>query len=475
MRKILVAVAFALATTLAIGASYKEPLSAQESAGKPNIVYIVTDDMRLDDMKHMPKTNSLLAKEGTTFSNAFVSYSTCCPSRASMLRGQYASNHQVLVNDAPKGGFQRFEKRGLQRSTVATWLDDGGYETGLFGKYLNDYPGKTKPSRVPPGWDEWFARLGPRDQYSYFGYKMNRNGKSVGYGTRKSDYSTDVLAKKSRNYIKGAARGNRPFFAYIAPTAPHGPLTPAKRHSKEFSGKEAPRPPSFNERDMSDKPEQMRKPRLSRKDVKQIDSAYRKRLRTLQAVDEMVEDVVKSLRAKGELDNTYIFFTSDNGFHLGEHRLALSKRTPYEETIRVPLVVRGPGVPAGQTRDEMALNTDFAPTFADLAGTGAPRFVDGRSLKPLLTGPPPENWRTGFLIENYYLKGRRTFGVRTDEYKYIEYSTGEKELYDLSSDPFELDSIHKTADPALLRDLKSRLQALKNCEGDSCRAAEDRR
>ncbi|MGH3087865.1 MAG: sulfatase family protein [Rubrobacteraceae bacterium] len=465
MRKVLTALVLVMAT-LAIGCSSGSALVAE----RPNIVFILTDDMRLDELDHMPKTEALLADQGVTFSNAFVSYPTCCPSRASILRGQYARNHRVLANTAPKGGFQRFEDLGHERSTVATWLDDAGYDTALLGKYLNEYDARA----VPPGWDEWFARISP--EFTYYDYDVNENGAVVHYGSRESDYYTDVLSRQSRSYIDDAARDERPFFAYIAPLAPHGPTTPAERHEDMFAGSKAPRAPSFDEGEMGDKPRRMRnKPLLNRDEKKRIDREHRDRLRTLQAVDEMVAGIARKLRTQGELDNTYIVFTSDNGWHKGEHRLPSGKRTPYEEAIRVPLVVRGPGVPAGQTRDELTLNTDFAPTFADLARAEIPDFVDGRSLKPLLTGPPPKNWRTGFLIENHYPEGDSILGVRAGKYKYIEHPTGRKELYDLSSDPHELESIHKTAPPALLKRLESRLEALNDCSGESCRAAEDGR
>ncbi len=466
----------------ALAATGGSAAAREGGAGKPNFVFILTDDMRTDDLDHMPMTRSFLAEQGTTFSNAFVSYPTCCPSRSSILRGQYARNHGVLGNGPPDGGFQKFHELGLESSTVATWLDDAGYSTGLFGKYLNNYPEGADPSRIPPGWDEWFARLGPNDEYSYYDYDMNKNGRVVHYGESEDDYSTDVLSREARDYMSDSIREGQPFFAYISPTAPHSPATPAARHTDEFKGLEAPRVPSFDEPGVGDKPQWIQNTDpMDKAETEETDRIYRERLRTLQAVDEMVANVVRSLRERGEMDNTYIVFTSDNGFHLGEHRLTIGKRTPYEEAIRVPLIVRGPGVPAGETRDEMTLNTDFAPTFDDLGGADAPGFVDGRSLAPLLTRREPESWRTAFLIENYFgtldePSGKDNLGIRTiGGDKYVEYANGARELYDLSSNPYEVNNLHESADPALVERLKARLEALKNCAGESCRAAEDGR
>jgi len=199
----------------------------------------------------------------------------------------------------------------------------------------------------------------------------------------------------------------------------------------------------------------------------------------LLSLDEMVAGLIEEMEAAGKLDNTYVFFTSDNGYHLGEHRIGLGKRTAYEEAVRVPLAVRGPGVPAGASAKEMSLNIDFAPTFAELAGVSVPEFVDGRSLVPLLSGASPATWRSAFLIEHWSGGGGQPLetpsyaGIRNETHKYVEYDTGEKELYDLSSDPYELQSFPEGIDPALLDGFSSRLESLKDCAGQTCREAED--
>jgi arylsulfatase A-like enzyme len=459
---------------LAISSVGSTSLRETEAMPRPNIIFILTDDMRKDELGRMPLTQNLLAAKGITFNNAFVPYSTCCPSRASILRGQYTHNHNVWNNSAPAGGFVRFHSEGLEASTVATWLRGrAGYHTVLLGKYLNEYPDDMGQSYVPPGWDEWYARLGPTHTHDYYDYHLNENGHVVHYGTAEPDYYTDVLSRKARNYVSRRAPKARPFFMYLSVGAPHDPATPAKRHENMFSEVTLPRYPSFNENDVSDKPNGVSiAPLLDGEDIRELTVSYRNRLRSLQAVDETVARLVSELRQQRELDNTYIVFTSDNGFHLGEHRLALVKRTPYEESIRVPLVVRGPNVPAGITRDELALNIDFAPTFMDLAGTTSPSFVDGRSLRPLLRGGRPSaSWRTAFLLESN--QSGRTYGVRTAQKKYIQYGGSTRELYNLKTDPYELDNDYFAAEPALVAALSNRLKALKVCAGQSCRAAEN--
>lgn len=448
-----------------------EPVSAPP--GRPNIVLIVTDDQDAGSIAYMPQVTALLADRGTTFADFFVTDPLCCPSRASILRGQYAHNHQVLKNEAPLGGFQRFHDLGHESSTIATWLKAVGYRTAFFGKYLNGYPGEQK-TYVPPGWDEWAAVL---DWTFYFDYRINENGRIVSYGSRPEDYQTDVLTRKVSDYVQQAA-GGRPFFIYLAPVAPHAPSTPAPRHRHQFAGVKVPRPPSFNEADVSDKPGWVRgRGRLNPNEIVWMDRLYRKRLRSLLAVDEMLAGLIGALTRAGTLERTYILFTSDNGYHLGQHRLSHGKGTAYEEDIHVPLIVRGPGVPSGQVLEHFALNIDLAPTIAELAGTPAPTFIDGRSLVTLLGGNPPvrADWRQAFLVESFADPAGTTPGfqaLRTREYHYVEYVTGERELYDLRADPHELESLHATADATLLTQLASALAALRRCAGASCRAAE---
>jgi len=294
---------------------------------------------------------------------------------------------------------------------------------------------------------------------------------------------------------------------------------PAPRHEEAFTDTRLPRTPSFDEEDVSDKPAWVRNnPHPNREEVTRMEDLYRNRLRSMLAVDEMVGRLMDALRESGELDNTYVFFTSDNGFHIGEHRMTTGKWTAYEEDVRVPLIVRGPGVPAGRTLSHLVLNNDLAPTFADMANVEAPDFVDGRSLKPLLSGRPrsPEDWRKTFLVEAAAAEGRgppspsvdedsikplltgdplpegwrraarseeawsrvdwgrpELQAVRTGDHLYVEYATGERELYDLREDPYQLDNRYDSADPELLRRLRERLQELRKCSGSDCVAAEE--
>ena len=446
------------------------------------------DDLRASDLDYMPNTQDLLTSQGVKFTKAWTTRSLCCPSRATTLRGQYAHNHKVWVNVEPSGGFWSFLDQGHESSTVATWLNSAGYDTVLIGKYLNRY-GLDRDSNynptphVPPGWNEWYAWEG-----MYTGtdtsYKLNENGRIVTY-QRSQFHDTDLHADQAVRFLTEHAndplRENTPFFMYLAPNAPHNPAFFAPRHANMFLSTPLPRPSSFNEADVSDKPQWVRnKSLLSSTEISNLTNFYRKRLRALQSLDEMVERLVRTLEKQGQLSNTYIVFTSDNGIYLGEHRLT-EKAAAYNAAPRVPLLIRGPGVPRGVTRSQMALNNDLAPTFASWAGISPPSFVDGRSLAPLLSASPPASWRTAFLVE--HRQTREEFGyvraipnydaIRTAQYNYVEYETGERELYDLNADPTELTSLHTSAaHSAVISNLKARLDALKSCAGQTCSTAE---
>jgi arylsulfatase A-like enzyme len=452
---------------------------------KPNIILILTDDQDVETLAHMPRVQALLVKQGLAFKNAFVTTPLCCPSRASILTGQYPHNNDILHNAPPLGGFVKFRDRGLEGSTVATWLRAAGYRTALFGKYLNGYPTADNPTYVPPSWDAWYGKFdrGP-DIGDYFGYKLNENGRVVAHGKDPSEYLTDVLVEKAVAFIQSAARDRtRPIFLYFAPYAPHaegasnGPPTPAPRHKGALAHMSAPRPPSFNEADVSDKPSHFQGlPVLNAKQIGELDHEYRTRVESLLAVDEAVERIIKALADRGELANSYIFFMADNGYLLGQHRRPRGKAVPYEESIRVPLVVRGPGIPAGQSVDYFALNIDFAPTVGELAGASIPPSVDGRSLVPLLgdAKPPLANWRQDFLVEFYTPPGapptnQSYYGLRTQDTLYVEYASGERELYDLKADPYQLSSLHKVVGSDRMKALSNRLSKLKSCAAKTCR------
>jgi N-acetylglucosamine-6-sulfatase len=401
-----------------------------------------------------------------TFSNAYVPLSTCCPSRVSILTGMYTHNHNVWFNEnGERGGWQGFKAQGHERDNLATRLRDAGYRTGLFGKYMNVYDG----SSVPQGWVDWFGK----HKGDYYNWDVNDNRTQRHYGSADRDYRADVIAKEAQDFVRASVAAGRPFFAYVAPAAPHGPSTPAARHQHAFDDEQAPRLPSFNEADVSDKPSSIRsRPRLSASVIAAIDDRHENRVESLQALDELVKGLVDELAERRVLDNTYLVFTSDNGWHHGEHRIPDNKHQVYEESIHVPLVIRGPGVLMGATTDKLALNIDFYPTFAKLGGATGASGVDGRSLRPVLEGTV-SGWRSAVLLE----KRHRTrpeesyFGVLTSEpRKYVEYANGERELYDLGEDPYELENHYSGMPPA---DLKTRLNALMTCAGATCRSAED--
>ena len=444
-----------------------------QTTSRPNIVFVMSDDLDERSMEDLDSLSQLMGgTNGTTFQNAYVTDPLCCPSRATILRGQYPHNHTILGN-IPKegGGEQKFRDLGLDQSTVATWLKGAGYRTSYIGKYMNGYG--DGELYIPPGWDEWFV-LNGRPHLPY----VNDNGQSVTI----TGNSTDVFAAEASDFILRSSENPEPFFAVVGTHAPHTPPAVAERHKGAFADTPLPQPLNFDEEDVLDKPQWLQQyPRLSQQQIDELEQLYRERLRSMLAVEDLLERIIATLDQTGELSNTYIFFTSDNGFHFGNHRLYPAKKeTPYEEDIGVPLMVRGPGVPAGEVRKELVLNNDFAPTIAELAGASTPVFVDGRSFAPLLTGSTPYSSRSAFLAEGWWLTEplrpplAPTYkGVHTQKYMLVEYvDTGEHELYDLVADPYQLESLRQSDNPQLYSTLQSRLDALRACSGAVCRANE---
>jgi len=468
-----------LATT-ACGGSAGGPAAPEPAPPPPSIVLIVTDDLDMEGMQFMPVALSRIAAAGMTFRNALVPTSICAASRASILTGELGHNHALYTNSAPRGGFDKFHEEGREGSTVATWLHAAGYRTIFLGKYINGYPGKAPPSWVPPGWDEWHADFSPDDAGEsgliFYDYAMSDDGVVSSYGDAPADYVTDVVAAKALEALR-AVPGDQPFFLYVAPRAPHRPALPAPRHAGLFKGAEAPRTPNFDEVDVRDKPRYVRLlPRFSDRSRRQVDQLYRDRLASLQSVDEMIGRVVDELQAQGRLATTYVLVTSDNGFMMGPHRFVWGKEAPYEESIRVPLCVRGPGVPAGTTSDALVMNVDLAPTLVEWARADAPT-MDGRSLRPLLAAGSSAGWRTDVPLEHWQKQspgagGDETIpdfsGVRTGHYTYVEHATGEVELYDLDADPYQLDNRAPRAPADLVARLSARTAALRGCRGTSC-------
>jgi len=480
--------ALAVAGVMAVAGSGTPPASIGEAAAaqaRPNIVVIETDDQTLESMRVMDNVNTLIGGQGATFTNSFVNYSLCCPSRATFLTGQYEHNHGVLGNTPPTGGFGRFQALHGDNN-LAVWLRRAGYYTAMIGKYLNGYANNPL---VPPGWSEWRAAA-PATQ-SVYNYTLNENGTLVDYGQDPTDFKQDVLTRKAVGLVDRRAPLAQPFFLWLTYTAPHsggpspnpnppsncqGTAKPAPRHAHTFDSEPLPRPPNFNEADVSDKPAEIRnRPLLSANQVTDIQRRYRCRLESILSVDEGVKRIVTALRARGELADTMLIFTSDNGFFAGEHRIPGGKQHIYEESIRVPLQIRGPGIPRGVDVGDLSINADLAPTILDVANAKPGLLMDGRSLIPVAQQPGIEQGRELLIEKGIVHSGPNTIeptfeAIRTERYMYAEHGTDERELYDLYQDPFELDSRHD--DPAyafVQAQLAARLHQLQNCAGSSCR------
>jgi len=485
----------------------KNDVQVLPKTDRPNILFILTDDLdaELGTTDYMPHFQKLLAAQGLSVDDYYITNPVCCPSRTTFLRGQYTHNHGVYGNVAPVGGFEKFYSSEEESSTLGTWLQAAGYDTVFLGKYLNGYPFREDQTYIPPGWTEWYSPAKGKP-YAEFQYTLNENGTLVNYdeyGQAPSQYMTDVLSRKAVDFIRRSENDPTPFFIYLSTYAPHEPAIPATRHAEMFPDLQAPRTASFNEADISDKPVGMRyDPLLTDKEIAQLDELYRHRVRSMQAVDEMIQQLVNTLRKTGQLKNTYIIFTSDNGYHLGQHRLRAGKSTPYEEDIHVPFVIRGPGIKAGSSvSGYLTGNVDFAPTIAELAGVVPPAYVDGRSMVPLFRNnlPLASDWRSSYLIEFYGFEGEVSIpqpfanialgagasfpglklfdvpgaaaiyqGIRTTDHLYVEYDNGFKELYDLKKDPYEMENIAPQADGNLLSQLAEKLHALAKCSGEQC-------
>jgi arylsulfatase A-like enzyme len=417
------------------------PATPAAATTRPNIVFIVTDDQRVDQLARMPAVDGL-ARNGIRFTNAYVSNALCCPSRATIISGRYSHSTRVYTNDPnhPLGGWPAF--RPSESSTVATWLRSAGYRTGLIGKYMNGYARGTAPPVTPPGWNRWFALT---NVPGYYTYKVADNGVFRQFGSRAADYSTDVLGGRAVSFIRDTPAAT-PLFLYFAPYAPHDPFTPPARYVGTVPVTSSWRPPNFNEADVSDKPAWLRT--LAMQDGATLDRVWASQAGTLRAVDDAVQRIVDTLRATGRLQNTLIVFTSDNGLQTGSHRFH-RKEAPHRESVRVPLVVRYDPLTrpfAGTTVTSLVENVDYAPTAADAAGVASPG-ADGRSLLPVLRDPSAP-WRSDVLLEHFQWNSPvPTYcGVVTKTHKLVEYATGERELYDLVADPFELES--RDGDPA---------------------------
>jgi N-acetylglucosamine-6-sulfatase len=445
---------------------------------RPNIVFILTDDLSWNLVRYMPNVRRM-QREGLTFENYFVTDSLCCPSRASIFTGEYPHNHGVLTNTAPFGGFAAF-RRGAESSTFATPIQAAGYRTAMMGKYLNGYQ---PVDRVPPGWSDWQV---PGGAYRGFDYNLRSNGRIAHFGRAPRVYFTDLLRRRGKGFISRAARSGAPFMLEVATFAPHRPSTPAPRDRHDFPGLQVPRGRAFDAVP-ANAPGWLRgREPLTPANVDALNTEFRKRAQAVQAVDELVGQVRTLLRRRGLSKNTYVVFSSDNGYHMGERRLLAGKMTAYDSDVRVPLIVTGPGIAPGSHTKALAENVDLAPTFMRLAGTAPRASVDGQSLVPLLHGSVPANWRDAVLIEHHHPESATGDpdhqappsgnppsyeALRSADWLYVEYVTGDREFYDLESDPAELDNRYDRLDAQSRRMLHGRLTLLENCRGKSCRAA----
>jgi N-acetylglucosamine-6-sulfatase len=456
---------------------------------RPNIVFVLTDDLSMNLVQYMPHVMQM-EKDGATFSHYFVTDSLCCPSRTSILTGLYPHDSGVFTNGGSDGGFATFLKKGDTQRTYAVALQKAQYNTALMGKYLNGYVPETSnvtpKGYVPPGWSDWAAAGNGYPEFKYF---LDQNHDVVHYGTAPKDYLTDVLSRFGTAFIAKSAGAKRPFVLESATFAPHAPYIPAPRDANKFPTLNAPETPAFDKSDTVGNPPWLKPyPPLTHQDVNEINHSFRKRVQSVQAVDRMIGDLEHEVAARGLTKSTYFVFSSDNGFHMGEHRMMPGKLTAFDTDIHVPLVVVGPGVKPGKTISDLAENIDLAPTFEQLAGAPVSPSVDGASLVSLLLGQPTGPWRKGVLVEHHGPKpkpGDPDFqppasgnppsyeALRRENSVYVEYVDGEHEFYNTLTDPYELRNIYGSLNAATRAELHKELLALRTCHGgDSCHRAQ---
>ena len=433
--------------------------------GKPargaNVVLFMTDDQNPGEVDVMRNVQRLLVDKGVSFADSFVNFPLCCPARVTLQTGQYAHNHGVLGNHLPEGGYGRFDSD----DALPVWLTKAGYRTAYLGKYMQGVR-----YTIPPGWQKWDGKGGPTE-YNYFDYTLNQNGELVEHGSRPREHIDTAISRKAAKYVERFGRGPRPFFLMLGYSAPHvrggedkecGPQ-PAPRDEGRFADKPFPRSPSFNHKDHG-KPKYIRAHPFTSEDKERIIAKYRCRLESVLAADRGIGRIVDALERTGSLRDTYVIFTSDNGLIQGEHRIRGGKEQPYEEAIRVPLVIRGPGIPQGRTSRSTVVNADLAPTIAAIARANPGVTMDGESLLPLARHPSRTRTR------DLPIDGADFDALRTPRFAYVEREAGETELYDLKRDPYELDNV---AGEPRFADVEARLAArlaeLQECAGRSCR------
>lgn len=465
MRLVPLAAGIAMAGVAAGLAAARQPVAAEAAAPAPNVVVVMTDDQRAGELRAMRTVRNRLAAEGVSFTHAYATFPLCCPSRATLLTGQYAHNHGVTGNEWEEGGgYRAFD----DRNTLPVALQAAGYETALIGKYMNEYFGP----EVPRGWSHWAARTSGE---ALFDYRLNVDGRRVRYGSSPREYQTDVIARRGARFIRQSAAGG-PFFLLASFFAPHGESLPgeerwnprpAPRDRGRLADLPLPQGPAFDERNVADKPAFVRRANpLSRYRRWDLRWRWRSRQAALLAVDDAVDGFLDTLRRTGELDSTLVVFTSDNGFLMGEHRLEGKDRL-YEEAARVPLIMRGPGFAGGGSYEGLVGNIDIAATIHAATGVEPLRTLDGVPLQDLVADPG------GWSERDLLLETARSRGVRSPDWMYAEHRTGagmERELYDMRADPDQLRSLHDDPAYAQVRaELAGRLDELRGCAGAACR------
>jgi len=541
-------VATGLLALLCLLATSGDRPAAAAAPNRPSFVVIQTDDQTLGELyagfgqprlQAMPNTLNLIAKRGETFNNYYVSYPLCCPSRVSLLTGRYSHNNGVKGNVQPNGGYFGFSFRAAYQHNLAVWLQDAGYRTIHVGKFLNGYGDEPydNGTTVPPGWSAWHTVEKADTTHYYYGYSLNDNGQIDGpfgdsgswetreYGARDDIgcpfaptnglpcyYETDALTNIATAEIQGTSP-EQPFYLQLDYTAPHGDFRhpagpePAPRHNEWFRGAPFPhsRSEGFDEGNVGDKPRFIREaPYLSLSDIHTYRVYYDKALESLRSIDDGVKQLIDTLGSLHRLRNTYVIFTSDNGFFFGEHRLIGGKFLAYEPSTHLPFLIRGPHIRPGTESNELVGNIDIAPTVLELAEAEADKSIDGRSMVPFMRDPNLRTLRP-YLFESFVessdveeqgaiaepgdqssrntARGRPGAsasllappkdyeGLRLGPYKYIAWPDGEKELYDLEKDPNELNNIVRIPNYFPVRNFLHHelLNRLEDCVGRTCR------
>jgi N-acetylglucosamine-6-sulfatase len=469
------------------GAATPQPLPTSLASPRiKNVVLVLADDLDWKLWNEIPRLTALQSR-GLTFTNYVVSDSLCCPSRTTIFRGQYVHNHQVVSNEVSSGGgWPTFRDKGYPTDCLPTWLQAAGVHTGLIGKYLNEFPqSPAEATTNPPGWDDFVVPITPVGAYAGYNYLLADNGALQSYGHAPADFLNDVLNTKASAFLHTAPE---PFFLELASFTPHLPSPVAKRHKGSHEGARAPRDGAFNI-PVTDPPSWLAgQPPLSADAIASIDRTWQQRAESAESFADSVDTVLSELARSGHDQDTLVLVTSDNGFHMGSYRTHRGKRTAFDVDTVVPMVAIGPGVPQGTVEQQMTSETDLAPTIASLVGAPSPDWVDGRSLVGYFD-PSAQPYgaqtstRTAALSESlgaaglgdpdYELLAPPTFvALRTREWLYVESASGERELYNRRTDPFEVHNVIATAPAATVEALHRQFLAMNTCAGLTCRIAD---